>query len=177
MVLTPEIDPVTNKAVVIFNYASPSIADVPNETVFRLQMNVVYVSTSKVETITFEISLEYCQSIWGTLPAQPLIELEQITQASQFVFHTFEKVNQATGCSKTRFELKQYDQNDTPIALNENIFELLESEDSTELTLFLKEGIAIEVAGNYSLRYREIHSVNDYDFFESSLKVEIIKLC
>jgi len=27
-------------------------------------MNVVYTSTAKVETITFEISLEYCSSIW-----------------------------------------------------------------------------------------------------------------
>lgn len=69
MVLTPELDPVTNKKVVTFTYASPSIVDVPNETVFRLQMNVVYVSTAKVEKITFEISLEYCQSIWGTIPA------------------------------------------------------------------------------------------------------------
>ena len=60
MVLTPELDPITNMKVVIFNYASPSIADVPNEIVFRLEMNVVYVSTAKVETITFEISLEYC---------------------------------------------------------------------------------------------------------------------
>ena len=109
MELIPNVDAVTNEKVVTFKYTAPKIIDVPDETVFVLEMNVVYVSTAKIETITFEVSLEHCPSIWSTEPAE-LIEFEQATMVAQPMFYTFNKVNQASNCSKTRFEVYSLDQ-------------------------------------------------------------------
>lgn len=78
MELIPVLDAALNEKVITFDYMTPSIADVPDQTVFTLAMNVTYTSTAKVETITFEISLEYCSSIWPNQQAKALV-LEQST--------------------------------------------------------------------------------------------------
>ena len=104
MELVPEFDPTLEESVIRFNYASPSIADVPDETVFTLSLNVIFTSTAKVETITFEVSLEHCESIWPAEQTE-VLWLEQSTQNPLIMFDTYKKVNQAISCSKTRLQL------------------------------------------------------------------------
>ena len=77
---------------VTLNYTPPTIADAPEETVFILEMNVIYVSTATIETITFEVSLEYCQCIWSPVSSEPVV-FEQATMVSQLMVYNFNKVN------------------------------------------------------------------------------------
>jgi hypothetical protein len=54
--------------VILFDYVAPSMADVPDATVFTLATNIIFTNTAKVETITFDIKLDYCASVWPTRP-------------------------------------------------------------------------------------------------------------
>ena len=63
------------------------------------------------------------------------------------------------------------------MTLNEDVFDLLESENGSEFTVILKDFIPTEFAGDYYLQIREIHLINDQDFYTTNVNVTVFSQC
>ena len=63
------------------------------------------------------------------------------------------------------------------MTLNEGVFDLIENENGSEFTVIMKDFILTEYAGDYLLQIREIHLINDQDFYTTDVNVTVFSQC